>query len=98
MIHPLRRLVLPFVLLACFTSATAAPLQVQVHKVADGVYALVGELGQRSPENLGNNATFGVIVTRSFRNWSGNKERSILTDHTLAPRRRPPDRNESRRI
>jgi glyoxylase-like metal-dependent hydrolase (beta-lactamase superfamily II) len=39
----------------------AAPLQVQ--KVTDGVYALVGDIGQRSPENLGNNATFGVIVT-----------------------------------
>jgi glyoxylase-like metal-dependent hydrolase (beta-lactamase superfamily II) len=32
-------------------------------KVADDVYALVGELGQRSPSNFGNNATFGVIVT-----------------------------------
>jgi glyoxylase-like metal-dependent hydrolase (beta-lactamase superfamily II) len=61
MSHPLRRLALLFVLFACFTPAMAAPLQ--VHKVTDGVYALVGELGQRSPENLGNNATFGVIVT-----------------------------------
>ena len=61
MIHPLRQLALLFMLLACFTPAMAAPLQ--VHKVVDGVYALVGELGQRSPENLGNNATFGVIVT-----------------------------------
>lgn len=43
------------------TPALAAPLQVQ--KVTDGVYALVGEFGQRSPENFGNNATFGVIVT-----------------------------------
>jgi glyoxylase-like metal-dependent hydrolase (beta-lactamase superfamily II) len=34
-------------------------------KVADDVYALVGELGQRSPQNLGNNATFGVIVTNA---------------------------------
>ena len=31
--------------------------------VSDGVWALVGDTGQRSPENLGNNATFGVIVT-----------------------------------
>ena len=61
MIHPLRQLALLFVLLACFTPVMAAPLQVQ--KVTDGAYALVGELGQRSPENLGNNATFGVIVT-----------------------------------
>src|SRR3989338_8865238 len=61
MIHPLRQLALLFVLLACFTPVMAAPLQVQ--KVTDGADALVGELGQRSPENLGNNATFGVIVT-----------------------------------
>lgn len=43
------------------TGAHAAELEVQ--RVSDKVYALVGELGQRSPENLGNNATFGVIVT-----------------------------------
>ena len=41
--------------------AAAAPLEVQ--KVDEGIYALVGDLGQRSPQNLGNNATFGVIVT-----------------------------------
>ncbi len=41
--------------------ASAASLEVQ--KVADGIYALVGDLGQRSPQNLGNNATFGIIVT-----------------------------------
>ena len=34
-------------------------------KVAQGVYALVGALEQRSPENLGNNATFGVIITKA---------------------------------
>jgi glyoxylase-like metal-dependent hydrolase (beta-lactamase superfamily II) len=39
----------------------AAPLSMQ--KVTENVYAIVGELGQRSPENLGNNATFGLIVT-----------------------------------
>jgi glyoxylase-like metal-dependent hydrolase (beta-lactamase superfamily II) len=40
----------------------AAGLEVQ--RVTEDVYALVGELGQRSPQNLGNNATFGVIVTK----------------------------------
>lgn len=43
-------------------SAFAGPLEVQ--KVAEGVYALVGDLGQRSTENLGNNATFGAVVTK----------------------------------
>lgn len=32
-------------------------------KVTDGIYAFVGEKQQRSPENLANNATFGLIVT-----------------------------------
>ncbi|MEE9426909.1 MAG: MBL fold metallo-hydrolase [Paracoccaceae bacterium] len=35
----------------------------EIQKITDNIYALVGELSQRSPENLGNNATFGVIVT-----------------------------------
>jgi glyoxylase-like metal-dependent hydrolase (beta-lactamase superfamily II) len=61
MIHSLRRLVLLPVLFIFTFPVQAAPLQVQ--KVTDGVYALVGDIGQRSPENFGNNATFGVIVT-----------------------------------
>lgn len=32
-------------------------------RVADGVYAFVGDLGQRSPANLGHNMTSGFIVT-----------------------------------
>ncbi len=31
--------------------------------IADSVYAIVGELGNRSPDNLGNNANFGLVVT-----------------------------------
>lgn len=61
MIHSLQRLLLLSALFIFGAPALATPLQVQ--KVSDGVYALVGELDQRSPENLGNNATFGVIVT-----------------------------------
>ena len=41
--------------------ALAGTLEVQ--PVSEHAYALVGPMGQRSPENLGNNATFGVIVT-----------------------------------
>lgn len=33
-----------------------------VTKVTEGVYAIVGPYGQRDAENLGNNATFGLIV------------------------------------
>ena len=35
----------------------------EVKQVTDNVYAIVGEMVQRSPENLANNATFGLIVT-----------------------------------
>ena len=35
-----------------------------VEPVTDDVWALVGPKVQRDPENLGNNATFGVVVTR----------------------------------
>lgn len=49
---------------ACFGLITALPAwALDVQKVTDNVYALVGELSQRSPDNLGNNATFGVVVT-----------------------------------
>jgi len=51
-----------FLLLLGFaTSGQATGLEVK--QVDDNVYAIVGEMGQRSPENLGNNATFGLIVT-----------------------------------
>lgn len=41
--------------------AVAQGLEVQ--PVTDGVWAIVGEREQRSPENLANNATFGLVVT-----------------------------------
>jgi len=47
--------------MASFQAWAEIPLEVQ--KVSDKVYALVGELDQRSRDNLANNATFGVIVT-----------------------------------
>ncbi|MCG6559090.1 MBL fold metallo-hydrolase [Ruegeria sp. 1NDH52C] len=41
--------------------AVAQGLEVQ--PVTEGVWAIVGEKEQRSPENLANNATFGFVVT-----------------------------------
>ncbi|MEZ5534302.1 MAG: MBL fold metallo-hydrolase [Thiolinea sp.] len=35
----------------------------QLQEVTDKVYAIVGELNNRTPENRGNNATFGFVVT-----------------------------------
>jgi len=43
---------------------SALPLHaLEIQKVAENVYAVVGPLDQRSAENLANNATFGVVVT-----------------------------------
>ncbi len=44
-------------------TAKAAAAELELHQVGDGIYAIVGELGNRSPQNLGNNATFGLVVT-----------------------------------
>ncbi len=50
----------PLVIALTFASPVLA---LEIQTVTEGVYALVGETGQRNPDNLGNNATFGVVVT-----------------------------------
>lgn len=45
--------------------ATSAQFELEVQQLAPNVYALVGELEQRSDANLANNATFGVVVTEA---------------------------------
>lgn len=49
--------------LALLVSLPLAAAGLEVQPVTEGVYAIVGEMDQRSPENLGNNATFGLVVT-----------------------------------
>ena len=49
-------LVLPF-------SQSWADGKLKRQQVTEDVYAIVGDLGNRTPENLGNNATFGFVVT-----------------------------------
>ena len=49
-------LILPF-------SQSWADGKLERQKVTRDVYAIVGELGNRTPENLGNNASFGFVVT-----------------------------------
>lgn len=44
-------------------SHSIADKGLQLYKVAENVYAIVGELGNRTSENLGNNATFGLVIT-----------------------------------
>jgi len=50
-----------FLLLLALPMGVAADL-LQAQKLAEGVYALVGPTTDRTPENLGNNANFGVLV------------------------------------
>ena len=43
--------------------ALASAQSLELQPVTEGVWAIVGEKEQRSPENLANNATFGLVVT-----------------------------------
>ncbi|PWQ95417.1 MBL fold metallo-hydrolase [Leucothrix pacifica] len=54
--------IMAFVLCSLLASVSMA-YELKIHKVDDNVYALVGDLSQRSTDNLGNNSTHGVIVT-----------------------------------
>lgn len=58
----LSRLITLFIGLFTSITASANNTLTNVH-VSGPVYAIVGELSNRSPSNLGNNATFGVILT-----------------------------------
>ena len=40
-----------------------ASTTLRLQQVTENVYAIVGELGNRTPQNFGNNATFGFVVT-----------------------------------
>lgn len=55
------RIVLALALSLLPAVGSAADLQAQ--KIADGIWAIVGEKLQRSPQNLANNATFGLVET-----------------------------------
>lgn len=56
-----RLTVLVFGILVFNCAMAADDIELQV--VTDNVYASVGSLGNRTPDNLGNNATFGFVVT-----------------------------------
>ena len=47
----------------CLVGSVTSAFALETVKVADGVYAFVGEKEQRSPKNLANNSTHGLIVT-----------------------------------
>ena len=48
---------------ALLVTGQAVASALETIKVKENIYAIVGGLEQRSPSNLGNNATFGFVVT-----------------------------------
>lgn len=63
MLHHFRLIIV--LLAGLIYSGNVFALGLEVQKVTDNVYAIIGDINQRSPENLGNNATFGFIVTKA---------------------------------
>jgi glyoxylase-like metal-dependent hydrolase (beta-lactamase superfamily II) len=61
MVHLLILVLAAITATLAMAETSSGPLEVQ--KVTDNVFALVGPLGDRSPENLSDNATYGVVVT-----------------------------------
>jgi glyoxylase-like metal-dependent hydrolase (beta-lactamase superfamily II) len=59
----MRLLLAPLFFVVALAAPAAHAFQPKAEKVVDNVYALIGPLGQRSPENDGLNANFGFIVT-----------------------------------
>lgn len=60
----LATLLMPAIMLfASIAMAASNDDALHLQKIADDIYAVVGPFGNRSPENLGNNATFGFVVT-----------------------------------
>jgi glyoxylase-like metal-dependent hydrolase (beta-lactamase superfamily II) len=57
------RFALLVLLLAGVCAAAQSTELLRLQKVQDHIYAIVGPFGNRTPENLGNNATFGFVVT-----------------------------------
>jgi glyoxylase-like metal-dependent hydrolase (beta-lactamase superfamily II) len=59
----MRLLLAPLLFIFALTASAADAFQPKAEKVVDNVYALIGPLGQRSPDNDGLNANFGFVVT-----------------------------------
>jgi len=58
------KLFIAFLVLSLPFNFSRADQTLELQKVSDDIYAIVGELGNRTAENLANNATFGVVVTK----------------------------------
>ncbi len=63
MIIPIHRIGALLAVLLILAAQSAAALDLEVQKVTDSIYALVGDITGRTAENYGINATLGLIVT-----------------------------------
>ena len=82
------KLVKTILLLACLGlawSSARGDNGLELQLVTDDVFAIVGDLGNRSAENLGNNATFGFVVTAEgvVLIDPGGSERGAMAIHEL---------------
>ena len=59
----LNGLFLLFVMVASLFSSANATETLHLKQIENDVYAIIGPLGNRSPENYANNATFGFVIT-----------------------------------
>ena len=57
------RTVIPLVLFCLAAPPSWANTELHLQKISEQVYAIVGPLGNRTAGNLGNNATFGLVIT-----------------------------------
>jgi glyoxylase-like metal-dependent hydrolase (beta-lactamase superfamily II) len=62
--NTLAKLILFFSLFLWFTTSVNASDVLKLQKLTDNIYAIIGPMGNRDETNLGNNANFGVIVTK----------------------------------
>lgn len=56
-------LLLTTVFIAGITGAADSQSGLQLQKITEQIYAIVGPYGNRTADNLGNNATFGFVIT-----------------------------------
>ncbi len=76
-----------FMLLGLGGLTTAQAQTLDTVEVADGVYAIVGPHGQRSPDNFANNATFGAAITSAgivLIDSGGSAKGAAMIDAALA--------------
>lgn len=63
MLTGLKRAVLGILMTGLGSATANASEGLSVHPVTENVYAIIGPLEQRNPQNFANNATFGFVVT-----------------------------------